>query len=1342
MGETGDKGLAALQKKRRRRRRILLSLILLIAVFVISAPAWLYAPVLSRFEKKISAATGTSVAARKIRPGPEGSIMISGVTVTGSDSHELARCGNLVVKLPLLETAWRYVTGRQLRIGEVIVEELSLCLSGRGTSPSDAGSEDPAAAAGGDFATLYGNIVSSVCGDSAFSLDIPSVSLPVDLSVERLRLRGFRLTSGETILIDSMDADFSLSSDRGGSSIRLAILRASGSAQSAGIPSLAVRADVLLDDGRLRCRHLSVRTDAGSLNISGVTGVEGEPGGGDLDFTLLLDQVDPVRLLGCFSGSTEPADETTVCGDSIRNLFDGRVDFNRTAAGVNLDLEISGELAGLGEAAARAGFRLDNNGVFSADSLSVAVAGASLNMAGELLPAGETIDIGVTGRMAGVDVGLLPVKFAKGFDTDLSADIRCSLLIRDTLDRVRLEVDRFHGLVNERLIRGGALDVSWLGDTGTEGPAGARVEVRGGWSGAETSGLSVSGALHPEESLDLNFLFTIGENDPLVSLLFPEGENVYGRLGAEGSVTGPWTEPSIELGAELTGFSWRDFRVEAVELRAEGEPFDSEPGGRMFCSLIDAQKGTFQLAEASLELEFENRVLYIDEAWASAYDYCGIFKGSASVEENSVAGSIKEAVFLVPDGRSIHTADLPFSFSHETGGFAAGPADFVFPGGSAVFEVEKAGETGEVGLTAAVVHFPLSMVTFPSLPMLTGQLDLGLDITLDEGAPFRAAAGFSCRNLVAGEVAVDSLHAAALFEDGVLSLERIEAAMCGGTMEGTAEIPVEVALTAARTAAPSCSTYHVDAEWRSVELAALSPVVPASLGLGGITGGNFEIKGDSRAPAEIRGEVSVEQFRIKGTSFECVKAELSPEAPGRTLALLSGISGDHPIAGCGVIPLEINPAVSPYAVMADSVILNLSVQHLDADFLADHIRQVSDIKGRLAFNGDMILGGIHPFYLRGAGVLEKGRVKIANFEDRFKNLEGNIRMNADSWTVDGVKGRLGGGSFRLDGEFETTGMKPVDADLRVKYENLPVTWLRDFDGQADGSLTIKGLKNGEIRGKVFLSRGFLTTEFKKKETRLVPPKKPGFVYDIDVSAPRNLWVKNSEAEVEVGGNISLTNRYGRVGIIGELEILRGKYFVLRRNKFRVVNGTITFLEPDRIDPVLDIEAETTVRERFVDLSGETVTEDVDITFKMEGNLSDLELSFSSDGEPIPEEEALMLIMFHRREIESTADIFETGNILANAGVFGAAILEERFGEILDTVEIEPGAHSIDETLVGVGKYISDNLYIYYSQYLAADPRSHVGFEYRINRFLSVNGTVEEGEMGREYSVDLLLRIEY
>ncbi|MDH3206590.1 MAG: translocation/assembly module TamB [Gemmatimonadota bacterium] len=86
--------------------------------------------------------------------------------------------------------------------------------------------------------------------------------------------------------------------------------------------------------------------------------------------------------------------------------------------------------------------------------------------------------------------------------------------------------------------------------------------------------------------------------------------------------------------------------------------------------------------------------------------------------------------------------------------------------------------------------------------------------------------------------------------------------------------------------------------------------------------------------------------------------------------------------------------------------------------------------------------------------------------------------------------------------------------------------------------------------------------------------------DVDMAVPRNLWLRSSEMNVEMGGDLIV--RYDRglgdLVLVGELQALRGSYNVLGRT-FEVDGGTASFLGQPGVNPTLDIQALSRIRRR-------------------------------------------------------------------------------------------------------------------------------------------------------------------
>ena len=274
-------------------------------------------------------------------------------------------------------------------------------------------------------------------------------------------------------------------------------------------------------------------------------------------------------------------------------------------------------------------------------------------------------------------------------------------------------------------------------------------------------------------------------------------------------------------------------------------------------------------------------------------------------------------------------------------------------------------------------------------------------------------------------------------------------------------------------------------------------------------------------------------------------------------------------------------------------------------------------------------------------------------------------------------------------------------------------------------------------------------------------------YDIDVSADRNIRLSNRDAQMELRGSFNIQNltpstipATGEVvpfSMVGELEVIRGTYTVLGKNTFDVESGTIRMLYPEVLDPEVEAKATATIRERVPsDLEGggfETNTLPVELT--LGGNFfSDLtyefrDMSSGGTGDIIPMEDIVLLLTFGRRRATlDTGGLYDPETARDDAIAITAQILESRVRDLLDiSVEIynrgeASSLESLDDTYVGLGKYVSDDLFVYYSQYLSADPRRKIGVEYTLTDHILLSGELDETVLGDpEYNVDLRYRLE-
>jgi autotransporter translocation and assembly factor TamB len=149
-----------------------------------------------------------------------------------------------------------------------------------------------------------------------------------------------------------------------------------------------------------------------------------------------------------------------------------------------------------------------------------------------------------------------------------------------------------------------------------------------------------------------------------------------------------------------------------------------------------------------------------------------------------------------------------------------------------------------------------------------------------------------------------------------------------------------------------------------------------------------------------------------------------------------------------------------------------------------------------------------------------------------------------------------------------------------------------------------------------------------------------------------------------------------------------------------------------------------------------------VTIHVEGDSKQPKINLSSEPEPLEQADIASLLVFGRTTDKLTGSEENSLGSKAQNAALGAvagqaaSVVGEQLG--LDTVEVEVGDDP-DETRVGTGKYITQDIFLSYERQLGKDGGNTVGVEYSINRNLKLKGS--SSDTG-ESAVDLIWRKDY
>lgn len=438
--------------------------------------------------------------------------------------------------------------------------------------------------------------------------------------------------------------------------------------------------------------------------------------------------------------------------------------------------------------------------------------------------------------------------------------------------------------------------------------------------------------------------------------------------------------------------------------------------------------------------------------------------------------------------------------------------------------------------------------------------------------------------------------------------------------------------------------------------------------------------------------------------------------------------------------------------------LKISSDSLDISWAPLLLPGVADVKGKLQIDlsVDGTIGDPNP---SGDIRLTDCRLRIPDLGLSVVDASARLKVTPDSLQLAML--RLvddSGGEFRLSGAAGLKGLQVTGMDGRATLDRFKIIDLRETMGIVRGTEETRGVIKGSLQiggtpsepaleGSVVILRAEMplpeATEPGTRppetslDTFLRSPFVRRFSAAIRVDMPRNLWVRSVDVNSEVQGNLNITKAAGSPILVffGSLQSIRGWYLYQGRS-FAIDRGEMTFQGTERFDP--EISFIGTHR-----LAGGATGEPIPVQIIVGGTLErpqiTLEASDPETNEPMNEIDIMAYLLFGR-----PANLTATETVALESRAKGLLMglaasrlkqsIADQFG--LDVIEIEEGTTGrAGDTRVRLGKYVSQDLFVSYSQLLSTSSlrqvdlarlreNAEVRVEYEINSHLNVEGSMD------------------
>jgi translocation and assembly module TamB len=225
-------------------------------------------------------------------------------------------------------------------------------------------------------------------------------------------------------------------------------------------------------------------------------------------------------------------------------------------------------------------------------------------------------------------------------------------------------------------------------------------------------------------------------------------------------------------------------------------------------------------------------------------------------------------------------------------------------------------------------------------------------------------------------------------------------------------------------------------------------------------------------------------------------------------------------------------------------------------------------------------------------------------------------------------------------------------------------------------------------------------------------------FDIQAVSTPDARMQWPGAELEAEADLRVRGTWEHPIILGHIHVLSGD-LLFHGNRYRVARGDINFANPFRLDPVLNVEASTTIQQ-------------YEITLNFNGPASKLTLAYRSDP-PLPAQDIVTLLALGQTSSEGTSR--SAGNSQSTAGataLLSEAVssqvggrLEKLFG--ITNFRVDPALVGVGSTGTGqnaaarvtVQQQVTRNITITYISNVGSTQEQVIQVEYNVNRNVSI-----------------------
>jgi len=588
--------------------------------------------------------------------------------------------------------------------------------------------------------------------------------------------------------------------------------------------------------------------------------------------------------------------------------------------------------------------------------------------------------------------------------------------------------------------------------------------------------------------------------------------------------------------------------------------------------------------------------------------------------------------------------------------------------------------------------------------------------------------------------------------------------------------------------------FHIGIE--QVDLATVQDLLALDADIGGRLSVDIEFHGTMAAP-RLKGRVQVQNGHSYQVDFSEVVADL--DYAGERFGwrcTLSKSAGDSLLMASGAVPMQL--AFRPFAgeIRRDQRFeFKASTRGIDLSLFQPLATGIKNIQGKVI--ADIVINNTLND-LRGVGPIRLigGAFDIPEIGTKYRKINLVLVLNDKEVLIRDFRMRSGDGKLEIVRGSLSLSQDDVETfQALFKADNFQLMNNKKLRANVDGEIEVFGsIRSPQFSGDLTISECVVHYEEWFEDEAVYLTSKPFFVITDDTTAqdtagairflnrkrktetvfsetkfykrlrgelslyfPRNVWIRSGDANIEIEGDLAAVKEGEDFVLFGSFATIRG-FYQLFGNRFQIRRGEMVFNGNPDYNPEISIEA-SYVLPSASGPDGEKQEFEVMIT----GTMQSPEFHFTLDGEEVPQNDLISILVFGKRFADSPIGQFgaaQNANTTGNqsdsgpglderaTGILTGQVLRQLSGKLsdelrLDVIQIERGKGWADASL-RVGKYLTPDVFVSISQDFGDEGKQKIELEYEIpQKILFFNLLLQaSSESEGNSALDFIWKIEW